>query len=124
MKPNFPLISKSRIGWILIPAGEILRIVAEDKYARLTFTNGRTELLFHSLNDIERRLACGIRIGELLFLRTHRSCIVAMHHATGLDGRERVLLQDQSAPISRGAWPVLLRMLGAIRTAKTAIRSA
>lgn len=124
MKPTFPLILKSTIGWILIPAGSILRVTSEDKYVRLSYTNGRTELLFHSLSDIERRLACGTRVSELLFVRTHRSCIVAMHHATGLEGRERVLLQDQSAPISREIWPMLLRLLGTVRGTKTTVRSA
>lgn len=124
MKPIFPLILKSTIGHILIHADSIVRVVAEDKYARLTYTNGRTELLFHSLSDIERRLACGTRVGELLFVRTHRSCIAAMHHATGLEGRERVLLQGQSAPISRENWPMLLRLLGTVRGAKSTVRSA
>ncbi|HRH38306.1 MAG TPA: LytTR family DNA-binding domain-containing protein [Flavobacteriales bacterium] len=123
--PSFPLILKSTYGWILVPANGINCINAEDKYARLTYADGSTVVLFHSMNDLESRLACGTRVHQLLFLRTHRTCIVAMHHARALHGKEQVELDGGAiAPVSRKAWAVILRLLGSVHSTKSALRAA
>lgn len=57
MKPTFPLVLKSTHRWVFIPAGDILNLTAEDKYARLTHTDGPSIMLFHSLADLEERLS-------------------------------------------------------------------
>ena len=124
MEPRFPLLLKSAYGPALIKVDTILRIDAEDKYSRLHTTNGDSMVLLHGLADLEERLCCGQRIGERVFLRTHRSCIVALHHADGLEGRQGVLLKGRPAPISRSAWGQLLHLLGSIGTPKEALRSA
>lgn len=124
MEPRFPLILKSTYGPVFIPLNNIVRIDAEDKYSRLHYTNGESMVLLHSLSDLEERLCCGQRIGDRVFLRTHRSCIVALHHADALQGRDQVVLNGQQAPISRSAWGQLLHLLGSIGTPEKALRSA
>ena len=124
MEPRFPLILKSAYGPVFIKLDSILHINAEDKHSRLHFKQGKSMVLLHSLNDLEERLCCGQRIGDRVFLRTHRSCIVALHHADGLDGRDQVVLNVQAAPISRTMWSSLLHLLGSIGTPKEALRSA
>ena len=125
MKAAFPLILKSAIGWVLIPAGDILCIKAEDKYARLHCTNGTTIMLFHRLADLERRLACGTRIGDLLFVRTHRSCIAAMHHARALSPKGGIeLAGGQVLPLGRGVRTELLRIMGSVHSVARALRAA
>lgn len=124
MKSNFPLILKSTYGWIFIPVGDILHISAEDKYARLAYVNGSTVVLFHSLADLERRLACGKRIGELLFVRTHRSCIAAMHHAKALPPKGGVELSSGTViPLGRTARSVLLELMGSVHSSVRAVRA-
>jgi len=124
MQPRFPLVLKSASGWDFIPLNAILRIDAEDKYARLTYTDGTSIVLLHSLADLEERLACGHRIGEWIFLRTHRSCIVAMHYADGLEGRKQMKLGAHRVPVSRSAWTRILDVLGSVHSGKTTVRSA
>ena len=125
MKPSFPLILKSTHGWVFIPVGGILFITAEDKYARLTYADGSTTMLFHSLADLERRLACGRRIGDLLFVRTHRTCIAAMHHAKAIPAGGGLQLEgNQVVPLRRGGPADLLRLMGTIRTSARAVRAA
>lgn len=124
MEPRFPLILKSAYGPVFIALNTILRIDAEDKYSRLHYTSGDTVVLLHSLSDLEERLACGQRIGALVFLRTHRSCIVAMHHADALVKRDQVILKGQVAPISRSVWDGLFQLLGSIGSAEEGVRSA
>jgi DNA-binding LytR/AlgR family response regulator len=125
MKPTFPLILKSSMGWIFIPVGDILHLTAEDKYARLTYTNGQSIMLFHSLSDMEERLACGTRFGELLFVRTHRSCIAAMHHAKALPQKGGVELSSGALlPLGRAARAELLRLLGSVHSTARAVRAA
>lgn len=118
------MILKTTHGWIFFPAGDILHLGAEDKYARLTRTNGTTEVLFHSLADLEERLCCGKRIGDLLFVRTHRKCIVAMHHAKALPQKGGIQLSDGTLlPISRGLRAELLRVMGTVRAPLRAVRA-
>ena len=125
IKAAFPLVLKSTHGWVFIPAGDILYLTAEDKYARLTCLNGSTLVLFHSLADLEVRLACGTRIGDLLFVRTHRSCIAAMHHARVLPPKGGIeLASGQVLPLSRGARTELLRIMGSLHSAARAVRAA
>lgn len=124
MKAAFPLILKTTIGWIFIPVCDILHIAAEDKYARLTYTNGQSIMLFHSLADLEERLACGTRIGELLFIRTHRSCIAAMHHAKALPTKGGIELSTGAVlPLGRGVRAELLHLLGSVHSTLRAARA-
>ncbi|QQR85394.1 MAG: LytTR family transcriptional regulator [Flavobacteriales bacterium] len=125
MKPSFPLLLRSSTGWVFITTVEILHIKAEDKYARLTCTDGSNLVLFHSLADLERRLACGKRIGELLFVRTHRSCIAAMHYAQAIPPKRGLLLADGTElPLGRGVRADLLRLMGAVHATARAVRAA
>lgn len=124
MKPTFPLILKSTDGWIFIPAGDILHLSAEDKYARLTYLDGKSTMLFHSLADLEDRLACGTRIGDLLFVRTHRSCIAAIHHAKAFPAQGGLELSSGTVlPLGRGVRAELLHLMGSVHAALRAVRA-
>lgn len=124
MKAAFPLILKSTHGWVFIPAGDILYLTAEDKYARLTCTDGTSTMLFHSLAELEERLACGNRIGELLFVRTHRSCIAAMHHAKALPAKGGLELSSGTVlPLGRGVRAELLHLMGSVHSTLRAVRA-
>lgn len=113
--PSFPLILRTTHGYQFVPGPTILCIEAEDKYARIAFMDGRSQVVLHALSDLEQRLCCGQRIGTFLFLRTHRTCITAMHHAQALEGRRTVKFgNDLNAPLSKRVWPELLRLMGSL----------
>ena len=114
--PTFPLILRTVDGSCLINVRSIQHIVAEDKYARLIHTDGTEQVVFHSLQDLVERLACGERFGDLMFMRTHRSSIVAMHHATADQGKQSLELASGALlPIGRRSFVTLLDVLGRIR---------
>lgn len=124
MAPTFPLTLKGTHGWVFIPVSDILYLTAEDKYARLTYLNGSSAVLFHSLADLEQRLACGTRIGDLLFVRTHRSCIAAMHHAKALPTKGGVEVAGGTVlPLARGVRADLLHRMGSVRSVARAVRA-
>ncbi len=113
---RFPLLLRTAHGPQVFDARTLLRIDAEDKYARVTCLAGPNTVVLHALSDLEERLRCGKRIGDLLFARTHRSCIVALHHVHGLDrDRNLVLIEGLSAPLSKRAWPMLDKLLGTLQ---------
>ena len=111
--PRFPLILRTAHGYEFFNARQILRIDAEDKYARITTDDGARTVVLHPLSDLQERLCCGQRVAGMLFLRTHRSCIVAMHHVQGVDADWALRLNDaQRAPVGREAWRAMLKALG------------
>ncbi|MBV6405812.1 MAG: LytTR family transcriptional regulator DNA-binding domain-containing protein [Flavobacteriales bacterium] len=111
-----PLVLRTAHGPQLFDARTLLRFDAEDKYARATTTDGRRIVVLHPLSDLEERLCCGERIGDLLFARTHRSCIVALHHVSGMDKlRNLVFDEHPAAPLSKRAWQELADLLGSLR---------
>ena len=123
--PRLPLILKDAQGWWLTDVRTILRFDAEDKYARLTLVDGSAKVVFHSLADLEERLACGTRIGEFLFMRTHRSCIAAMHHGLAIgEKRHLVMVGGQQVPLGRRAWLHIRSVLGTIRSIDPPLRAA
>ncbi|HQV40302.1 MAG: LytTR family transcriptional regulator DNA-binding domain-containing protein [Flavobacteriales bacterium] len=112
---RYPLILRDRNGHQLFDARSILFIQAEDKFARITCTDGTETVVFHALKDLEVRLACGSRVGDLFFLRTHRSCIAALHHAVALHGRSGVNFREGvSLPIGKRIWQQMAELLGQI----------
>lgn len=111
----FPIALKTAHGWSLLDLRAILCARAEDKYARLTLTDGSTLVVLHPLSDLEQRFGCGARNGDLLFLRPFRSCIVAMHHASRFHGKGEVELRNgERLPIGKRAWPTLIDVLGRV----------
>ncbi|MFZ1664895.1 MAG: LytTR family DNA-binding domain-containing protein [Flavobacteriales bacterium] len=122
--PRFPLILKAAQGWRFIEVRLIVSILAEDKFARIRYADGAELLVFHSLAELEAGLCCGVRLGDLLFLRPHRSCIVAMHHATAIHAKREVVMCDGTVlPLSKRIWPKLVELLGSIQVGQTALRS-
>lgn len=115
--PSFPLILRTAHGPCFFNARTLLRIDAEDKYARITTTDGQHTVVLHPLSDLEERLCCGQRIGDLLFARTHRSCIVALHHVQAVDHERNLVLDEKIvAPMSKRAWPEITQLLGTLRS--------
>ncbi|MEZ4808254.1 MAG: LytTR family DNA-binding domain-containing protein [Flavobacteriales bacterium] len=111
-----PLLIKSTTGWVFVDPCKILYLRAEDKYARLHSVNGTSMVVLHSLNDLEHRLGCNERIGDFLFLRTHRSYITAIHHAVAVHGSNELELRTgERLSFSRRVWPLLQRIAGTVR---------
>lgn len=114
--PRCPLILRTAHGHELFNANTLLRIDAEDKYARVTTISGERIVILHPLSEMEERLCCGHRIGDLFFARTHRSCIVALHHVQAVDRERNLVLGERSiAPMSKRTWPKLAQLLGTLR---------
>ena len=115
-QPRLLVLLKAARGYHLVDVRTILFAKAEDKYSRMTFTDGSQRVVFHTLVELEGILCCGERVGELLFLRIHRGHIVALHHATALVGTREFLLCDGTRfPVSKRASPDLLRTAGSVR---------
>jgi DNA-binding LytR/AlgR family response regulator len=102
-------------GWQLIDVRSIVAVVAEDKYACLVHTDGTRRPVFHTLVDMEGRLECGRRKGELLFFRIHRGHIAAMHHALDLIPNEITMISGLRLPVSRHRSAELYGVLASIR---------
>lgn len=111
-----PILLRTAQGWSLVDLRFILCAHAEDKYARLQLTDGGTLVVLHPLSDLEERLSCGERHGDLVFLRSNRSCIVAMHHAVRFHGKAAVeLANGEQLPVGRRAWPGIVQVLASVR---------
>ena len=120
--PRFPLILKDAYGWSLVDPQGIVRFDAEDKYARVVLEDGSNKVVFHSLADLEERLACGMRVCEMLFVRTHRKHIVAMHHAQHLHSRRGITMSDGTAvPLSKRSLPGIIALLSKLWHQPTAV---
>lgn len=98
------LVVSTATGELVIAAGEIDWIGAEDYYARL-HVGGKTYLLRESLARLETRLD-GRR-----FARVHRGAIVQVDRVRELRGDEAVLRDGSRIPVSRRRRGVLERML-------------
>jgi DNA-binding LytR/AlgR family response regulator len=102
-------------GWQLIDVRSIVAVIAEDKYACLVHTDGTRRTVFHTLMDLEERLECGRRNGELLFFRIHRGHIAAMHHALDLIPNEITMVSGLRLLVSRHRSAELNGVLASIR---------
>jgi DNA-binding LytR/AlgR family response regulator len=123
--PFFPLLLKDTHGWFLLDPRTIASFSAEDKFARLHFSDGTDKVVFHSLNDLEDRLGCGQRMGDLVFIRTHRSCIAAFHNARAIRTKDNIELSHGGVVrLSKRVWPELIDVLGTVRGPEKALRSA
>jgi len=108
--PRFVVLLKAARGYHVVDVRAILYVRAETRYSRIVFTDASEKVVFHSMRALEILLGCGKRIGELWFVRSHKSCIVALHHALELDRESGVLLRNKDRlPISRGEWAGLMK---------------
>ena len=116
-QPRLIILLKAARGYHLVDVRTILFAQAEDKYSRVTFIDSSRKGVFHTLTELEAVLGCGRRNGDLLFLRSHRGCIVAVHHATELIGTREFLVCDGTRlPVSKGEWPTLLEVIASVGT--------
>lgn len=114
--PRNNILLKAARGYQVIDVRTIVLIEADERYCRATLLNDTTRPVFHTLAEMERFLCVGERLGELLFLRTHRSTIAAFHHAVGYDRRRGMqLIGGLVAPISREQRAAILSIAGAVR---------
>jgi two-component system, LytTR family, response regulator AlgR len=97
----------------LIPIKEVLFFRAEQKYVTVKHARGE-ELIEESLKELEEEFSD-------LFVRAHRSLLVAIAQVTALDrdgeGRYTLKLRDHREPlaVSRRQLPDLKRRLGIVR---------
>lgn len=118
-RPRFNILLKAARGHQVVDVRSIAFVEADDRYCRAVLTDGSHRQLFHTLTDMERILCSGERLGDLLFLRTHRSFIVAFHHVVALDGRVGLkLIGGFVAPVSRQLRAGIMAVAGAVRPAR------
>ena len=123
--PALPLLLRSTTGWVFVDLRSILCLRAEDKYARLHRTDGSSLVVLHTLNDLEARIGCNARIGDLLFVRAHRSSIVAIHHACAIHDHQEIEFRNgERISFSRRLWPFLRELAGSIHATPSALHTA
>ena len=96
-RPNcLTVVSSKRVE--RVPIADIVAVVGADDYVELRLTDGRSLLHAARLDRLETELPS-------TFLRTHRSVIANLAHASGFErdgGRGRLLMREsQPLPISR-----------------------
>jgi two-component system response regulator AlgR len=107
-REHLAVAERNRI--VLVPAGEIVYLKAEQKYVTLR-TREREHLVEESLVSLEREFAH-------LFIRVHRNCLVARDAIRGFErlaateGEEahwQVVLDGiaEKLPVSRRQWPAV-----------------
>lgn len=102
--PRLQITLKAARGLQLVDVRSILHARADTRYAAIELTDGRCVPVFHSLSELEIFLGCGQRSGDLLFLRVHKSHIVAFHHAVRIDAYGLILPTGRNVPVGRKAW--------------------
>ena len=108
--PRFVILLKAAKGYYVVDVRTISYVRAETRYSRIVFTDASEKVVFHTMKALEILLGGGKRVGELWFVRSHKSCIVALHHALELDRESGVLLRNNvRLPISRGEWAGLIK---------------
>lgn len=117
--PRLNILLKAARGHQVIDVRRVLLIEADERYCRAVLTDGSYRQLFHTLSEMERILRAGERLGDLLFLRTHRSYIVAFHHVIATDGPYNWKLQGNiTVPVSRQLRADMLTVAGSVRPAR------
>ncbi len=117
--PRFNILLKAARGHQVVDVRCIVLIEADERYCRALLTDGSHRQLFHTLTEMERALCAGERLGELLFIRTHRSFIVAFHHVIAYHGlHDLMLIGGAIAPVSRKLRDPVLLAASAIRVAR------
>lgn len=99
----YKIMLKSASGHRFFSLNDILFFEADDKYALLSMT-GSDKLIrvFHSLKDIEVKLKCGNYLGPMIFFRTHRQYIAAMHYAQYWNENNAIILEnDHKIPVGK-----------------------
>lgn len=115
--PRFVVLLKAARGYHVVDVRTILYVRAETRFSRMYFIDGNDKAVFHALTEIEDVLCCGKRVGELLFLRSQKSYIVALHHATSIDRSSGILFGDgYHVRIGREYWGGCLKTATSIRS--------
>jgi DNA-binding LytR/AlgR family response regulator len=119
--PRLLIMLKAARGYHVVDVRMILSIEADTRYAVLRLLDGRGLAVFHTLSVLEEWLQCGERYGDLLFLRIHRSHIVAFHHTDRIEGKHIVSHSGTHFPVSRQYWPTIRKVAVSIRTNGVAV---
>ncbi len=121
--PRLVLLLKAARGYHVVDVRSILYAEADERFCSMHFTDGTKKPVFHTLNELEAILRCGERMGELLFLRVHKSHLVAFHHTSAIGVDRRVLLQTGTyLPIGRQYWAHLLKCCMSIGPYETVVQ--
>lgn len=121
--PRLQILLKAAKGHHVVDVRAILHAEADARFCRVFFTDGTDKAVFHTLTELEEVLCCGERIGDLLFLRVHKSHLVAFHHAVAVGTDRRIVLNGgHSLSIGRQYWASLLTLGMSVRSAGTVVR--
>lgn len=113
--PRLVILLKAAKGYHVVDVRMILYAEADSRYSRIHFADGTEKAVFHTLSELEPILRCGERIGDLLFVRSQKSYLAAIHHATAIDRSSGILFNDRHrVPIGREYWGGVLGVVMAV----------
>ncbi len=108
-QPRHLILLKAARGHHLVDVRTILYAEAEERFSCMHFTDGTKKPVFHTLTQLEMILRCGERLGDMLFLRVHKSHLIAFHHTSSVErDRSITLLIGTHLPIGRQYWAQVL----------------
>lgn len=87
---NLRLAVATSEGLYFFHAGEIVRLEASSNYTYIHFTNRKPMLIAKVLGEYEELLS---NVG---FVRTHRSHLVNRQYITFIDGKGKIVMEDNS----------------------------
>jgi DNA-binding LytR/AlgR family response regulator len=123
--PRLVVLLKAARGYHVVDVRTILFAQAEERFCCMHFTDGTKKPVFHTLTELEGMLRCGERMGDLLFLRVHKSHIVAFHHATSVEtDRSITLFNGTHLPIGRQYWTQVLTHGMSVRAPPNVVHEA
>lgn len=108
--PRLLIVLKAARGHQVVDVRKILFAKAEDRFCRMHFIDGTEKPVFHTLAELEAILNCGVRMGDLLFARLHKSHIVSSHFLASIEPNKTVVLcTGHQLPIGRQYWSDFLK---------------
>jgi len=120
-QPRLLMLLKAARGFHLLDVRKVVRVEADTRYAVLFLVDGSNLPVFHNLAELEVMLNCGERLQDLLFLRIHRSHIVAFHHVVKIEGRQLELNDGTCIHASRKLWSSITATAMSIRPAQNVV---
>ncbi len=114
--PRLVILLKAARGYHLVDVRTILYAEADSRHSCMHFTDGTKKVVFHTLTELEGILSCGKRVGELLFLRVHKSYLAGLHHTAGVERAGSIeLVGGRNVPVSRAGWKAMLIAISVIQ---------
>jgi DNA-binding LytR/AlgR family response regulator len=120
--PRLIVLMKAARGYHVVDVRTVLYAQADSRFCRISFTDGTEKAVFHTLTEMEGILCCGERMGDLLFVRVHKSHIIGFHHLTSLGTDRSVMLaHGERLSVGRQYWNGLLAVGMCVGSAGTGV---